>query len=44
MITAVQGEFSNDGDFNTADHKYKFMTSYAIGIDDPRGYYASEGV
>ena len=44
ILYSVQGEFSNDGDFNTADHKYKFMTSYAIGIDDPRGYYASEGV
>lgn len=44
MYTAVQGEFSNDGDFNTADHKYKFMTSYAIGIDDARCYFATEGV
>lgn len=44
MITAVEGEFSNDGAFESGDHKYKFMTSYAIGVTDPRGYYASEGV
>lgn len=44
MITAVQGEFSNDGAFESGDHKYKIMTSYAIGVTDPRGYFASEGV
>lgn len=44
MITAVQGEFSNDGAFESGDHKYKIMTSYAVGVTDPRGYFASEGV
>lgn len=44
MITAVQGEFSNDGAFESGDHKYKIMTSYAIGVTDPRGYFASQGV
>jgi hypothetical protein len=44
MITAVQGEFSNDGAFESGDHKYKIMTSYSIGVTDPRGYFASEGV
>ena len=44
MITSVEGEFSNDGAFESGDHKYKFMTAYAIGVTDPRGYYASEGV
>jgi len=44
MITAVQGEFSNDGAFESGDEKYKMMTSYAIGVTDPRGYFASEGV
>lgn len=44
MITAVEGEFSNDGAFESGDHKYKIMTSYAIGVTDPRGYFASEGV
>jgi len=44
MITAVQGEFSNDGAFESGDHKYKIMTSYAIGVTDPRDYFASEGV
>lgn len=44
MITAVQGEFSNDGAFESGDHKYKIMTSYAVGVTDPRGYFASQGV
>jgi len=44
MITSVEGEFSNDGAFESGDHKYKFMTAYAIGVTDPRHYYASEGV
>lgn len=44
MITAVEGEFSNDGAFESGDHKYKIMTSYAVGVTDPRGYFASEGV
>lgn len=44
MITAVMGEFSNDGAFESGDHKYKIMTSYAVGVTDPRGYFASEGV
>ena len=44
MITAVQGEFSNDGSFESGDEKYKMMTSYSVGLTDPRGYYASEGI
>ena len=44
MITAIQGEFSNDGAFESGDHKYKIMTSYAVGVTDPRGYFASQGV
>ena len=44
MITAIQGEFSNDGAFESGDHKYKIMTSYAVGVTDPRGYFASAGV
>lgn len=44
MITAVQGEFSNDGSFESGDEKYKMMTSYSVGVTDPRGYYASEGI
>lgn len=44
MITAVQGEFSNDGAFESGDHKYKIMTSYSVGVTDPRGYFASQGV
>jgi len=44
MITAVHGEFSNDGAFESGDEKYKMMTSYSVGLTDPRGYYASEGI
>lgn len=44
MITAIQGEFSNDGAFESGDHKYKIMTSYSVGVTDPRGYFASQGV
>lgn len=41
---AVSGEFSNDGDFDTADHKYKLMSIFATGWTDPRGVYGSAGV
>ena len=44
MMTAVQGEFSNDGSFESGGEKYKMMTSYSVGVTDPRGYYASEGI
>lgn len=43
-VTAVDGEFSNDGSFDTADHKYKLMSLFAMGWTDPRAAYGSAGV
>jgi hypothetical protein len=43
-VSAVDGEFSNDGSFDTADHKYKLMSLFAMGWTDPRAAYGSAGV
>lgn len=43
-ISAVDGEFSNDGSFDTADHKYKLMSLFVMGWTDPRAVYGSAGV
>jgi hypothetical protein len=43
-VSAVDGEFSNDGSFDTADHKYKLMSIFAMGWTDPRAVYGSAGV
>ena len=43
-ISAVDGEFSNDGSFDNADHKYKLMSLFAMGWTDPRAVYGSAGV
>lgn len=43
-VSAVDGEFSNDGSFDTADHKYKLMSLFAMGWTDPRAVYGSAGV
>lgn len=43
-VSSVDGEFSNDGSFDTADHKYKLMSLFAMGWTDPRAVYGSAGV
>jgi len=40
---AVSGEFSNDGSFDTGDHKYKLCSIFAFGATDPRAVYGSAG-
>lgn len=43
-VSAIDGEFSNDGSFDAADHKYKLMSIFAMGWTDPRAVYGSAGV
>jgi len=43
-VSAVDGEFSNDGAFDTGDHKYKLISIFTMGWTDPRGVYGSAGV
>ena len=44
FFESVSGEFSNDGDFDSADHKYKLLSLFATGWTDPRGVYGSAGL
>lgn len=43
-VSSEDGEFSNDGSFDNADHKYKLMSAFAMGCTDPRAVYGSAGL
>lgn len=43
-VSTLDGEFSNDGSFDTMDHKYKLVAMFAMGWTDPRAVYGSAGV